>query len=97
MTVSSYMIIEFSDHRQYKAEEHYFLHDKTNTIFKVRNIMNQCVDLFSSLIEIFGDQAIRAILDIVGNLMEIPKDKVEAEDADNITPMEILTTSIYLS
>ena len=40
MTVSSYMIIEFEDHRQYKGDEHYFLHDKTNTIFKVRNIKN---------------------------------------------------------
>lgn len=40
MTVSSYMIIEFNDHRQYKVDEHYFLHDKTNTIFKIRNIMN---------------------------------------------------------
>ena len=97
MTVSSYMIIEYSDHRQYKIDEHYFLHDKTNTIFKVRNIMNQCVDLFSSLIEIFGDQAIRAILDIVADLMEIPKKKSEEEDPENVVPTEILTTSIYLS
>lgn len=55
VTVSSYMILEHKDHREHKIDENYFLYDKTQTVFKTRNIKNQCVDLFSSLIEIFGD------------------------------------------
>jgi hypothetical protein len=45
------------------------LHDKTNTTFKQRNIKNQCVDLFSSLIEIFGDVAVKAVLAVIQNLL----------------------------
>lgn len=55
VTVSSYMILEYKDHREHRVDENFFLYDKTQTVFKTRNIKNQCVDLFSSLIEIFGD------------------------------------------
>jgi hypothetical protein len=69
-TVSSYMILEFKDHREYLIDQHYFLHDKTQSVFKTRSIKNQCVDLFSSLIEIFGDHAITAILGIIEGLLK---------------------------
>ena len=29
MTVSSYMIVEFTDQREYHYDQNYFLHDKT--------------------------------------------------------------------
>lgn len=35
----------------------------------MRNIKNQCVDLFSSLIEIFGDDAIANILKVIETLL----------------------------
>jgi hypothetical protein len=65
MYVSSYMIVEFSDQREHYIDANYFLYDKTQSVFKTRNIKNQCVDLFSSLIEIFGDQAISSILMVI--------------------------------
>lgn len=68
MTVGSYMIIEWSDRLEY-IDQHYFLHDKTQSVFKLRTIKNQCVDLFSSLIEIFGDLAIESIVNIVKQLL----------------------------
>ena len=37
----------------------------------MRNIKNQCVDLFSSLIEIFGDHAVTQILVIIEDLLGI--------------------------
>ena len=43
----------------------------------MRNIKNQCVELFSSLIEIFGDQAIRSTLLVISYLLEI-NDKFES-------------------
>jgi len=64
------MILEYLDHREYLIDQHYFLHDKTQSVFKTRCIKNQCVDLFSSLIEIFGDHAITAILNIIRELIE---------------------------
>ena len=65
------MILEHKDHREPRIDEHYFLYDKTQTVFKTRNIKNQCVDLFSSLIEIFGDQAISAILFVINGLLDL--------------------------
>lgn len=44
----------------------------------MRNIKNQCVELFSSLIEIFGDQAIRSTLLVISYLLEI-NDKFESQ------------------
>lgn len=38
----------------------------------MRNIKNQCVDLFSSLIEIFGDHAVQTILIVINNLLGLP-------------------------
>ena len=63
------MIVEFQDQREYLSDQNYFLHDKTQSVFKIRTIKNQCVDLFSSMIEIFGDQAIQAIMLVIKNLL----------------------------
>jgi len=72
MYVSSYMIVEYHDQREHLVDENFFLYDKTQTVYKTRNIKNQCVELFSSLIEIFGDQAISSILMIIENLLKEP-------------------------
>lgn len=69
MTVSGYMIIEHQDQNEHLLDQNYFLYDKTQSVFKVRNIKNQCVDLFSSLIEIFGDEAVINILKVVEALI----------------------------
>ena len=55
MTVSSYMLVEWRDEREYLCDSNLFLHDKSQSVYKVRRIKNQCVDLFSTLIEIYGD------------------------------------------
>jgi hypothetical protein len=43
----------------------------------MRNIKNQCVDLFSSLIEIFGDLAISSILMVITNLLDMKEPYIE--------------------
>ena len=65
MTISSYMIVELADECEYIHDTNIFLHDRTESVFKLRNIKNQCVDLFSSLIECFGDLAVQSILQII--------------------------------
>lgn len=70
MTISSYMIVELADEREYLYDTNIFLHDRTESVFKLRNIKNQCVDLFSSLIECFGDLAVQSILQIIQNLLD---------------------------
>lgn len=70
MTISSYMIVEVADEREYLFDPNIFLHDRTESVFKLRNIKNQCVDLFSSLIECFGDLAVQSILQIIQNLLD---------------------------
>jgi len=68
-TVSGYMILEHSDTREFQGDQHFFLHDKTQSLFKRRNIKNQCMDLFSSLIEVFGDEAVMHIVRIIKDLV----------------------------
>ena len=77
MSVSSYMIVERTDEREYKRDQNIFLHDKTQSVFKLRTIRNQCVDLFSSLIECFGDETTSSILKIIQNLLEIEPSEEE--------------------
>ena len=47
----------------------------------MRNIKNQCIELFSTFIEIFGDQAIRSTLLVISYLLEI-NDKFESQLSD---------------
>ena len=82
LTVASYMVLERTDERQYLADYHYFLHDKTQSVFKLKNIRNQCIDLFSSLIEIFGDLAIESILKIARQMLGCADDDSENEQED---------------
>ena len=64
------MIVELADEKEYLYDANIFLHDRTESVFKLRNIKNQCVDLFSSLIECFGDLAVQSILQIIQNLLD---------------------------
>ena len=63
------MILELDDELEYLHDHNIFLHDRTESVFKLRNIKNQCVDLFSSLIECFGDLAVQSILQIIRSLL----------------------------
>ena len=40
MYVSSYMIVEYKDQREHKVDDNYFLYDKTQSVYKTRNIKN---------------------------------------------------------
>ena len=90
MTVSGYMFIEHQDQNEHILDQNYFLYDKTQSVFKVRNIKNQCVDLFSSLIEIFGDEAVINILKVVEAL-------ILGQEITNITGEKIYISSNKLA
>ena len=47
----------------------HFIHDKDEDIYKLRNIRNSCLELISSLIEVFGDFAVQSILFVIENLL----------------------------
>jgi hypothetical protein len=69
-TVTSYMILPFNRERHHTGDYNYFIHDKDEDLFKQRAIRNSCLDLISSLIEVFGDQAVESILLIVESLLK---------------------------
>ena len=68
-TVSSYMIIAHSKEKAHLFDSCHFIHEKDEDVFKLRSIRNSCTDLVSSLIEVFGDDCVRAVLYIVENLL----------------------------
>lgn len=57
-TISSFMIIPREKERHYYGDFNHFIHEKDEDIYKVRSIRNSCLELVSSLVEVFGDLAI---------------------------------------
>jgi hypothetical protein len=49
------MIIPYNRERYHHGDYNYFIHDKDEDIYKLRAIRNSCLDLISSLIEVYGD------------------------------------------
>mmetsp|Transcript_21600 Transcript_21600/g.15838 ORF Transcript_21600/g.15838 Transcript_21600/m.15838 type:complete len:110 (+) Transcript_21600:280-609(+) len=64
-TVSSFMILPRLSHREHLADHNLFIHEKDEDFYKVRSIRNCCLDLISSLIEVFGDLAVESILFVI--------------------------------
>jgi len=52
------MIVPYNRERYHYGDYNYFIHDKDEDIYKQRSIRNSCLDLISSLIEVYGDQAV---------------------------------------
>jgi hypothetical protein len=69
-TVASYMILPYNRERYHYGDYNHFVHDKTEDVYKQRTIRNSCLDLISSLIEVFGDEAVQSILFIVESLFQ---------------------------
>lgn len=67
-TISSYMIVPRIKERQHIGDYNYFIHEKDEDVYKQRSIRNSCLDLISSLIEVFGDLAVESILFVIENL-----------------------------
>ena len=67
-TISSFMIITRDRERHHLGDISHFIHDKDEDIYKMRSIRNCCLDLVSSLIEVFGDLAVESILFVIENL-----------------------------
>ena len=68
-TVASYMILAKKSSREHLGDYNYFIHDKDEDVYKVRSIRNACLDLISSLIEVFGDLAVESILYVVDKVL----------------------------
>ena len=62
------MIIPRAKERYHLGDFNHFIHDKDEDIYKQRSVRNCCLDLVSSLIEVFGDLAVESILYVIENL-----------------------------
>lgn len=70
-TVASYMVLPANRERYHEADYNYFIHEKDEDVYRQRgSIRNSCLDLVSSLIEVFGDATIESILVIVEKLLQ---------------------------
>ena len=68
MAVTSYMILPSNRERYHLGDYNLFIHDKDEDTYKHRSIRNSCLDLISSLIEVFGDDAVQSILFVIETL-----------------------------
>lgn len=62
------MIIPANRENYQKGDYNYFIHEKDEDIYKERSIRNSCLDLISSLIEVFGDTAVESLFLIIDSL-----------------------------
>lgn len=67
-SISCFMIVQGNRERHYYGDANYFIHEKDEDVYKVRTIRNCCLDLISSLIEVFGDLAVKSILYVIENI-----------------------------
>ena len=67
------MILPYAHHRHHLGDFNHFIHDKDEDVYKFRSIRNCCLDLVSSLIEVFGDLAVESILFVIENIFFIPR------------------------
>ena len=74
-SVSSYLLVQFNSEKQHRADPTFFIADETQEMHRVQSIRNQCLALISSLIEVFGDNAVQAVLLVTHNM--IHQNKVE--------------------
>lgn len=97
MTVASYMILPSNRERQHVGDYNLFIHDKDEDIYKQRAIRNSCLDLISSLIEVFGDDAVQSILFVIESLFHkgLSASKSNSSDSSEQTPN--LLDNVYIS
>jgi len=67
-TVSSYLLAQHDCEREHKYDTTYYITDKNQQLLKADSIRSQCLVLLSSIIEVFGDAAIQAILFVIQNI-----------------------------
>jgi len=67
-SVSSYLLVQYDHEKVHKGDPTFFIADETQEMHRVQSIRNQCLTLISSLIEVFGDTAVQAVLSVVHNL-----------------------------
>ena len=74
-SVSSYLLVQQNMERSHRSDPTFFIADETQEMHRVQSIRNQCLALISSLIEVFGDNAVQAVLLVTHNM--IHQGKVE--------------------
>lgn len=75
------MIVPRDKSRQHIGDHNYFIHEKDEDIYKARSIRNSCLDLVSSLIEVFGDIAVESILLVSENMITSNSDGISPSKA----------------
>jgi len=69
-SVSSYLLVQVSHEKNHRGDPTFFIADETQEMHRVQSIRNQSLTLISSLIEVFGDTAVQAILLVIHNMMQ---------------------------
>lgn len=69
-SVSSYLLVQHDHERQHRGDPTFFIADETQEMHRIQSIRNQCLTLVSSLIEVFGDTAVQAVLLVVHNMQK---------------------------
>lgn len=76
-SVSSYLLVQHNQERQHRGDATFFISEDSQEMHRVQSIRNQSLTLISSLIEVFGDDAVQAVLLVVHNILFHSEDQAE--------------------
>ena len=70
-TVSSYLILQHNRERYHYGDTLFFIGDKSSDMLRVDTIRSQCLVLISSLIEVFADDAVQALIFVIQTMFNV--------------------------
>ena len=84
------MILVRSLERYHYGDRSHFTKDKDEDIIRLKTVRSYCLDLLSSLVEVFGDLAVEAILYVIDNICL--QNSQGSESPTKMTKIEIAKT-----
>lgn len=90
-TVTGYLLVQSDQEKAHRGDATFFIIEKGQEMLRVQSVRNQCLTLISSLIEVFGDDAVQAVLLIAQSIftqkqLELPS--VETAQAASASTKE---------
>jgi hypothetical protein len=67
-TLGVYLLLPYNKERAHSKDNLFFIQDKSHDMLIVDTIRSQCLVTISSMIEVFGDDAVRVLILVIQNM-----------------------------
>jgi hypothetical protein len=64
-TISFYLLLPYNKEKSHCGDNLFFIQDKSHDMLRMDSIRSQCLVTISSMIEVFGDDAIQVLIIVI--------------------------------